>query len=188
MLISDASPAPAMTRSRATSCGRTRWQAGGWRWRGCAVEFERASLRCGAGGAEPACKIGESAAAGQRLALAAIGARNNAVAERREEAEIDVHRLEAVRVGADGDMGEKGAECGGRRRRARLSAASLGGGEAAGEQAYGGALDIALDAGDLAGEAQPRHRLQPQCGVEKFRAVEEGVAVQAAEPRELSAL
>ena len=40
----------------------------------------------------------------------------------------------------------------------------LGGGEAAGQQADGGALHIALDAGDLAGEAQARVGLQPQRG------------------------
>src|SRR5437762_689511 len=63
-----------------------------------------------------------------------------------------------------------------------------GGGEAAGEEADRGALDIALDAGDLPGEAQPRHRLQPQSAVEKFWTIEEGVAVQAAEARELRML
>ena len=46
----------------------------------------------------------------------------------------------------------------------------LGGGEAAGQQADGGALDIALDAGDLAGEAQARLGLQAQRAVEQLRA------------------
>ena len=64
----------------------------------------------------------------------------------------------------------------------------LGGGEAAGEQADRGGLDIALAAGDLAGEAQARHRLQAQRAVEQLRRIEEGVAVQAAEPGELRVL
>ncbi len=38
----------------------------------------------------------------------------------------------------------------------------LGGGEAAGEQADRGGFDVALAAGDLPGEAQPRHRLQAE--------------------------
>ena len=41
-------------------------------------------------------------------------------------------------------------------------AEALGGGEAAGQQADRGALDVALAAGDLAGEAQARHGLQAQ--------------------------
>ena len=69
-------------------------------------------------------------------------------------------------------------------RRERL-AEPFGGGEAAGEQADRRRLDIALAAGDLAGEAQARHRLQPQRPVEQLRRIEEGVAVEAAEPREL---
>ena len=46
----------------------------------------------------------------------------------------------------------------------------LGRGEPAGQQAHGGALDIALDAGDLAGEAQARVGLQAQLAVEQARA------------------
>ena len=60
----------------------------------------------------------------------------------------------------------------------------LGGGEAAGDQADRGALDIAFAAGDLAGEAQPRLGLEAEPGVEQARRIEKGVAVQAAEPRE----
>ena len=58
--------------------------------------------------------------------------------------------------------------------------------ETAGQQPDRGALDIAFDPGDLAGEAQPRHRLQAQPAVKKARAVEESVAMQAAEPREFA--
>src|SRR5947207_2025722 len=45
-----------------------------------------------------------------------------------------------------------------------------------------------LAAGDLAGEAQPRHRLESQRAVEQLRRIEKRVAVQAAEPRELGAI
>src|SRR3546814_18526152 len=51
--------------------------------------------------------------------------------------------------------------------------------------ADGGRFHIALDAGDLAGEAQARQRLQAQPGVEQARRIDEGVAMQAAEAREL---
>ncbi len=67
-------------------------------------------------------------------------------------------------------------------------AQALGGGEASGDQADRGALDIAFAAGDLAGEAQPRVGLEPKAGVEEFGRVEIGVAMDAAEPRELGAL
>ena len=112
----------------------------------------------------------------------------------REQAEVDVHGLEgsaraaAVAVGRQvtaGDVGEQRAEGGGRRRRRPGCAEALGGGGAAGQQADGGALDVALAAGDLAGEAQPRLGAQAQLAVEQLGRVEEGVAVQPAEPREL---
>ena len=61
----------------------------------------------------------------------------------------------------------------------------LGGGEPAGDEADRGALDIALAAGDLAGEAQARRGLQAQTGVEQARGIEIGVAVHAAETGEL---
>ena len=63
-------------------------------------------------------------------------------------------------------------------------AEALGGGHAAGEEAHRRALDVALDAGDLAGEAQPRVGAQPHAAVEQPRRVQEGVAVDAAEPGE----
>ena len=46
----------------------------------------------------------------------------------------------------------------------------FGGGEPAGHQADRGALDIALAAGDLAGEAQARRALQPQAARRAARA------------------
>ena len=75
---------------------------------------------------------------------------------RREEAEIDVHGLEALRVRAARDVAQKRAQ--GRRRRGRGEdrAKPLGRGEAPGQEPDRGALDIALYAGDLAGEADAR--------------------------------
>ena len=58
----------------------------------------------------------------------------------------------------------------------------------AGEQADGGGFHIALAAGDLAGEAPARIGLQPQRLVEQLGRIEEGVAMQAAEPREFRVL
>src|ERR1700730_6727452 len=87
----------------------------------------------------------------------------------REQAEIDVHRLEGGGIGAAGDVAQQSAH---RRRRGwrdRRKTLALGGGELAGHESDGGAFDIALAARDLAGEAQARHRLQAQGGVEQAR-------------------
>ena len=67
----------------------------------------------------------------------------------------------------------------------RLLAAQLGGGEAGGEDADGGAFDIAFAAGDLAGEADVGLRLQAKFAVQQPGRIDEAVAVDAAEPREL---
>ena len=65
----------------------------------------------------------------------------------------------------------------------------LGRGEATGDQPDRGALDIALAAGDLAGEPQARRRLQAQQRIEQHAAeFKQRVAMQAAEPRELGRL
>src|SRR5215831_279015 len=66
--------------------------------------------------------------------------------------------------------------------------AVVGRGEAARQQPDSGAFDVSLAARDLAGEAQPRHDPEPKRTIEQARAVEEGVAVQATQPRELRAL
>ena len=73
-------------------------------------------------------------------------------------------------VGAAGDVAEQRAERGLGRRRRQRCAAQLGRREARGEQADGGAFDIAFAAGDLAGEADVGLRLQPQLAVEQARA------------------
>ena len=48
-----------------------------------------------------------------------------------------------------------------------VRAEPLGRGETAGEEADRGAFDITFAARDLAGEAQPRHRLEPQRRIEQ---------------------
>ena len=70
-------------------------------------------------------------------------------------------------------------------RAGRHLAEALCGGKAPRDEAYGGRLDIALHAGDLTGEAQARLGLEPQAPVEQPGRVDEGVAVQPAEPCEL---
>ena len=52
----------------------------------------------------------------------------------------------------------------------KVLAAQLGRGEARGEEADGGAFDIAFAAGDLAGEADVGLRLQAKLAVEQARA------------------
>src|SRR5258708_4003305 len=108
--------------------------------------------------------------------------------DRREQAEIDVHRLEGGGIGAAGDVAQQSAH--GRRRgwRDGYKTPPLGGGELAGHESDGSAFDIAFAAGDLAGEAQARHRLQAQGRIEQTRTVEKRVAVQPAQPRELGLL
>src|SRR5881296_2022993 len=66
--------------------------------------------------------------------------------------------------------------------------ALVGGGRPPGEQPDRRGFHIALAAGDLPGKAQPRHGSEPQRFIEQLRRVEKGVAMQAAEPRELRAL
>src|SRR4051812_11523600 len=74
--------------------------------------------------------------------------------QRREQSEIDVHRLERARTGIDGldmiaemaagDVSEQRAMCGGGRRWNERLAALLGCGETSGQQADGRRLDVAL--------------------------------------------
>jgi len=73
------------------------------------------------------------------------------------------------------------------RRRDRL-AAPLGRREAAGEEPDGRRFDVSLAAGDLAGEAQPRHGGEPQGRIEQPGRLQEGVAMDAAEACELGLL
>ena len=69
-----------------------------------------------------------------------------------------------------------------------LAAETFRSGKTARKQPDAGAFDIALAAGDLAGKAQARTRLQRQRAVEQDGRVDIGVAVQAAEAREFGIL
>ncbi len=130
-----------------------------------------------------------------RLAAQPAAIRSGGQLHRREQPEVDVHRLERRTAGvvghldvAAGDVIDERAvrrRCG---RHGPRQTPGLRGGGAAGEKPGGGALHIALDAGDLSGEAQPRHGVEPQLTVDEARRVEERVAVQPAEPGELGAL
>src|SRR5579863_2870912 len=111
-----------------------------------------------------------------------------------KEAEIDIHRLERAGAGVDrfdvapGDVVQERADRGGRRRGFEREAQPLGGGEASGDEPDRGALDIALAAGDLAGETQTRRGPEAKTPVEQPGRIEIGVAVDAAEPGELRPL
>jgi hypothetical protein len=73
--------------------------------------------------------------------------------ERREEAEIDIHRLISVRVRAAGDVIEQGADCGVFGRESRRLTVQLCGPKASSKHTDGGAFDIALAPSDLTTEA-----------------------------------
>src|SRR5579863_4389008 len=61
---------------------------------------------------------------------------------------------------------------------------AFGGKEPPGEESDGGALDIALDAGDLSGESDRRPGLQAELQIQKSWTVDETVPMKPAEPRE----
>ena len=105
--------------------------------------------------------------------------------ERRHQPEVDVHRLECLGVRTAGDVRKECAERGLDRRGREQFPAKLGGSEARREDANGGAFDIALAAGDLAGEADVRRRLQAELAVEQFGRADEAVAMKTAEACEL---
>src|SRR4029077_9428909 len=97
----------------------------------------------------------------------------------------------AIAVGAEmpaSDVIEERAERRGRRRRSEFTAHPLRRGGASGDEPDRRRLHIALDAGDLPREAKPRIGFEPERGIEQFRAVEEGIAMQSTEPRELGVL
>src|SRR5439155_15138154 len=105
-----------------------------------------------------------------------------------QQAEIDVHRLEGPGIGPGRDMTQERAQRRGRRRRIGNAALALAGDEAPRQQADGGTLHIALDAGNLAGEPQIGPGPETQKSVEQARAVDEGVAMEPAKARELRLL
>src|SRR5262249_59582713 len=76
----------------------------------------------------------------------------------------------------------------GRRRGREITAEPFGGREPARDEPDGGGFDVALAAGDLTGKAQARRRVEPQNAIEELGRVQEGVAMKAAETRELGPL
>src|SRR3569833_4072450 len=82
-------------------------------------------------------------------------------------------------------MAEQRAERSRLRRRGQALAPHIGCGIEAGDLTDAGGFHIALAACHLAGETQPRLRAQTKLLVQQLRRVEEGVAMQAAEPGEL---
>src|SRR6185437_7048471 len=83
-----------------------------WRWASAACSNTASSadgamgplLRRLFGRGQPLAELGKRAFRHQRLLFAAIGTRDRAGGQRREEAEIHIHRLEARAVRAAGDM------------------------------------------------------------------------------------
>src|SRR5207253_7997090 len=119
-----------------------------------------------------------------RVCLLAVGA-FPAAFDWRHEAEVDVHRLERFRVCSAGDVAEQRAERGFGRRGRQCFASQFHACEPGGEEADGSAFKIAFAAGDLSGKADVWLGLQAKLAVEESRRVDEAVAVDSAEPREL---
>jgi hypothetical protein len=105
--------------------------------------------------------------------------------DRRKQAEVHVHRLIGIGLGIAGDMAQQGAQRGGGRRRRPCPPSQFGSGHQAREHADRGAFDIAFAAGDLPGKADVRRRFQAQLPVQQRGRMDEGVAVQPAQAREL---
>ena len=102
--------------------------------------------------------------------------------KRREQTEIDIHRLKGFRGSATNDVPQQGAECRGLRRWYYWQSALFGHGKPARQQATGRGFDVSLYPCNLPGEAQARLDLQSQSTVEQTWAVDEGVAMYASEP------
>ena len=99
------------------------------------------------------------------------------------EEDIDgvvIDGLEVLFAGLD-DVGDKRAHRGVRGRRRNLASEKIVRGHSSGQKPHGGGFDIAFDAGDLAGKAQVRPRLQPHLRVQQRWRIEESVAVDAAQ-------
>ena len=108
--------------------------------------------------------------------------------ERREQAEIDVHRLERRRLGVAGDVAQQRAQRGGGGQGLPVAPREFSGSHHARDQPNRRAFDIALAPGHLARKADMRRGAQAQLAVEHLRRIEEGVAVQAPQPRKLGIL
>ncbi len=85
-------------------------------------------------------------------------------------------------------MIEQGAEGRGFRWQSRFGTKALRCRHAPGHQPDRGTFHIALATGDLSGKAQAWHGLEAQGLVQQFRAVDKGIAVNAAEPGKLRIL
>src|SRR3954466_5386587 len=109
---------------------------------------------------QPGGKIGKRPTA-ERL-LAVLAADFLRFRQFGKQSKIDIHRLEAGGLRASGNVTEKRAQRGGRRRGRGFTGQCLGGGKTSGQQTDGSAFDITFDAGDLAGKAQVRRTFQPQ--------------------------
>src|SRR5689334_888633 len=73
-------------------------------------------------------------------------------------------------------------------RRRKCVAAPFGRRETAGEQSDRSRFNVALTAGDLAGEAPARIRRQPQARIEQFWRIEKSIAMETAEPGKFGVL
>ena len=104
-----------------------------------------------------------------------------------KQTEIDIHRLERRRPGinslevASGNVSQQGTVRGRCRRQDDFFRAALGGGKPTREQADRSGFYVAFATGDLASEAPARVCFEPQRSVEKFRRVDERVAMQTAQ-------
>src|SRR5262245_27815380 len=146
---------------------------------------------------QPDFEIGQSPRAqgalfgGTALLGFATTVRGLAARQRREQTEVDVHRLEragTVRVGAEmpaRDVAKQRTEGGGEGRRLPGHAPAFGRRRLAGKETDGGAFDVALAAGDLARKAQARADAEPKLSIEQLRRIEEGVAMEPAEAGKL---
>src|SRR3546814_16304882 len=110
------------------------------------------------------------------------------VFQRREEAEIDVHRLIIRRLDIAGHMAEQRAQRRFGRQRGERPAQYFRRGKSPGEQPYGRALDIAFAARHLARTADMRRAFQAQRAIQPLGAPDEGVAGKPAESGELRLL
>ena len=90
--------------------------------------------------------------------------------------------MERLGIRPAGDVGEQGSQRRRWWRRDERLIQPLSSSETPGQQANCSTFDIALDAGNLAGEAQPWLCAQAQLGIEQARGIQEGISVQAAQP------
>src|SRR5688572_28457459 len=169
--------------------------------RGLRGRAVRPLRRDGRRGIEPRREIrqgarGDALPAGSRpvLALEPLASRIVAgLVDSGKQTEVDVHGLERpwtrvdrldMSAGNVPEEGSKGRRC---RRRLRTQPAPFGNGKSSGQEANGGAFDVAFDASDLAGETQSRLGAKPQQPVKEPGTVQERVAMQAAEAGKLRA-